>query len=132
MSLLKNKRVLIYLGIYTLCIFGSGVLTGNMIENDRKPHGHHWEERHDKRSEKLQSMLTKKLDLTTIQQTQLADIVKSHKEALKEMKDGVHGRFDAIRDAHMAEINAILTPSQKERFKKIQEKMKKKMKRHRN
>ena len=81
-------------------------------------HGH----KHDPKS-KLEH-LTKKLDLTQEQQDKILPILQDKHQKM----EALHNQMKDVRQHAMSQVEAELTPEQKETFQKSREERKKKMK----
>ena len=127
MSILKNRKVLFYLVVYTLLIFLSGLLIGKCLSNDGRRQ--HWGKHRTYSHHMMTERFTKSLSLTPLQVTQLEVILDKHKESIMEIRQDIRKSFKVHREKKIAEIDAILTPEQKIKFKEMREKHKRK--RHR-
>ena len=125
----SNRKTILYIVIYTVLIFGSGVFIGKCSFTHSK--GKHWNKSHTYQHKDKIKKLVKALSLTTEQEAQLTAIVEKHKASMKEMDTRVKETFKQARDQKIAEINAILTPEQQEKFRLLMEKYKKHRKGHR-
>lgn len=71
--------------------------------------------------------LTKKLDLTQEQQNRILPIIEEKHKNL----EALHNQMREMRQNAMSQIEAQLTPEQKDQWKKMQEERKEKMKEYR-
>jgi len=122
MSILKNRKVLFYLVVYTLLIFLSGLLIGKCLDDSRR---HHWGKHRTYSHQRMTERFTKSLSLTPTQVTQLEVILEKHKESIMEIRKDTRKTFKLHREKKVAEIEAILTPEQQVKFKEMREKHKK-------
>jgi Spy/CpxP family protein refolding chaperone len=76
--------------------------------------------------DRVAEMLPKKLELTEEQKTQFQDIVKTNRAELEEIVK----KLEAQRQKFDTDLNAILTPEQKEKFEQIKQRREKMMKQH--
>jgi Spy/CpxP family protein refolding chaperone len=94
-------------------IFGAGAAWA-----DGDNHGY----KHDPQSQL--EKLTKKLDLTQEQQNKILPILQDKHEKM----EALHNQMKEMRQNAMSQIEAQLTPEQKEKFQKSREERKEKMK----
>ncbi len=87
-----------------------------------KGHGH----KHDPQS-KLEK-LTKKLELTQEQQDKILPILQDKHQKM----EALHNQMKEVRQHAMAQVEAQLTPEQKEKFQKSREERKAKMKEYKD
>jgi Spy/CpxP family protein refolding chaperone len=59
---------------------------------------------------------SKRLDLTAEQVKKLGDILESYRLRFGDLRMSMHPRYTALRDSLNADIRAILTPEQQEKF----------------
>lgn len=126
MSILKNRKVLVYLVVSMLLVFASGFFVGKCVFNDGKRS--HWGKQ-SYRSHMMTEKFTKALSLNPTQVAQLEVILDRHKESIKEIRQDFRKTYRSHREKKISEIEAILTAEQQVEFKKLREKYKKK--RHR-
>lgn len=105
--------------LFMVSLLGSALIigTGSALAGGGG-HGH----KHDPQS-KLEH-LTKKLDLTQEQQDKILPILQDKHQKM----EALHDQMKDLRQKAMANVEAELTPEQKEKFKKSREKRKEKMK----
>ena len=128
MSLLKNKKVLLYLSIYSILIFLSGIFVGELCFDGRGKHGKAYDVQH--RSQAVQK-LSKELALSVDQEVKVKAIINQHRVSIKEVRKELKTTFKNLQDQKVSEINEILTPDQQEKFNEIRKKYKhKKDRRH--
>lgn len=133
MSLLKNKKVLMYLVCYTVLVFLSGIFIGKCAAYNKKScyrkssfsKMHHVEKNGEDMHDHMLRKFTKKLDLNEAQQVQVKEILSKYKPSLKEMRSELHKRFEETRKAFESEMIEILSEEQKEKFQKFQKRFKK-------
>lgn len=126
----SNRKTVLYIVIYTVLIFGSGVFIGKCSFVQSK--GKQWNKHHTYQQKDKIKKLVEVLSLTSDQEIQLTAIVEKHKSSMKDMDNHVKDTFQQARDQKIFEINAILTPEQQEKFKELIEKYKKHRKGYRS
>ncbi len=62
---------------------------------------------------------SKRLDLTSEQEQKVEDILESYKMRFGDLRLAMHPRYVALRDSLTADIRAILTQEQQEKFEKM-------------
>ena len=67
--------------------------------------------------ERLVEHLTKELALTAAQQDSVRAILDRRRVDIDSLWAGVHPRFEAVRSLTHAQIEAVLTPGQQEKFR---------------
>ncbi len=101
------------------CLFGSALIVGaGAAWGGGGGHGH----KHDPKS-KMERM-TKKLDLTQEQQDKILPILQDKHQKM----EALHNQMKDVRENATAQVEAQLTPEQKEKFQKSREERKAKMK----
>lgn len=129
--LLKNKKILTYLVLYTIFIFLSGIFIGKSFLDDT---GRHWKKYGNHRYERITEKFSKSLSLNSKQETQFKVIIDRHKVSIREVRKEFKVKFKELKDKKISEINDILTPEQQNKFellrKKYQKKNHKKQLRH--
>jgi len=61
-------------------------------------------------------MFSKRLDLTSEQEQKLEEILESYRMRFGDLRMSMHPRYTALRDSLNADIRAILTAEQQEKF----------------
>ena len=61
----------------------------------------------------------RELDLTAGQQAELDHVLANYRERFSEIRRSMHPRYNALRDSLDAEIRALLTPAQQEKFDRM-------------
>lgn len=121
MNYLLNKKSIIFIGIYTVCILLTGIVVGHWIAKDQVKHTAFYFKDHPKKQGKqMLAHFTKKLNLSDIQAKKMDDIFKKQGLAIKQIRQNVKTEYKIIKDTHTADILQILTPDQQEAFKKLQ------------
>jgi Spy/CpxP family protein refolding chaperone len=79
--------------------------------------------------------LSEALNLTEDQKAKLKPLMVSHMKAMQELrqdeslaKEAKRAKLQQLRETHQAQISALLTPEQKQKFAEIQEKRKEHLK----
>src|SRR5256885_1838744 len=67
--------------------------------------------------------LSERLDLTAAQRDSVRAILERHRADLEKIWREVHTRFDSVRSAMSAEINAQLTPAQRPRYAELERRL---------
>src|SRR2546421_9374630 len=67
--------------------------------------------------------LSERLDLTAAQRDSVRAILERHRADLEKIWREVHPRFDSVRSAMSAEINAQLTPAQRPRYAELERRL---------
>jgi len=67
--------------------------------------------------------LSERLDLTAAQRDSVRAILERHRADLEKIWQEVHPRFDSVRSAMSAEINAQLTPAQRPRYAELERRL---------
>ena len=75
-------------------------------------------EGHDKDPQKHLDQMSKKLDLTPEQRTQVEQIMNDYRSRM----DSLHQQMEALKKEKHDKINAVLTPKQQEKFQKMHDK----------
>lgn len=70
-------------------------------------------------------VLDRKLELTPEQSGRVEAILQDKRRKLEAMREEAKPRFDALREEGRAEIRALLTPEQREKFDALEERWKK-------
>lgn len=86
---------------------------------------HHWtehgERHHEFKSKRILAKLSKELNLSAQQITQVEKILELGLPKMNALRESVRPQISAIRKSINEEIRAILEPEQQEKFKKIVE-----------
>ena len=82
LSVLKNRKIALYLTVYTLLILMSGVFIGKQCSYNKKQceKSPHCQSKRFNHHEKMMDRFIKKLDLSSKQIQQLETIVENHKK----------------------------------------------------
>src|SRR6187402_3145182 len=111
--------------------------TGTTTQDNTTPHGgRHMRKQNPDRQMK---MLTKRLELTSDQQTQIKPILEDRAQQMQALRaDQSAARADkmakmkSLRDDSNQKIEAVLNDTQKQKFEAIQQKMQERMQNHRH
>jgi Spy/CpxP family protein refolding chaperone len=115
----KNSPMVWMSRLFITGLFGTALIVGTGTAwAGGDGHGY----KHDPKS-KLEH-LTKKLDLTQEQQDKILPILQAKHQKM----EALHSQMKEVREQAMAQVEAQLTPAQKEKFQKAREERKKKMK----
>ena len=125
MKPLNKTKLKIIAGL--LVVFLSGVVTGALSTGIALRHGmrQFMERSPETHCRFLMRQLSRELGLTDAQRTQAERIVENGGNEIRGLLDESHGRFAAIMQRRAAEMRAILTPEQEEKFDRMLERTQK-------
>jgi Spy/CpxP family protein refolding chaperone len=113
-----SKKTIIIAAIVVLVAFVSGAIAGMLIE-----HVHLMRRMHGRTSrfapQSMVRRLDKTLDLTPEQHTKVEEIVMRHHQRIVALTESVRPRVRQELEAANREIEAVLTPEQREKFAQL-------------
>jgi len=125
-----NKTV-IYAVILSVVSLGAGVALGMTVSQrcaiERRQHffsglrerGGDRAKGFQQHKQRLLANLAEKLNLTAEQKEKVKAILKSSREEMTSVRKDTMAKVQVLRDSTNAKIQEVLTPEQKEKFKKI-------------
>lgn len=115
-----KEYIVVYMLIYTLAIFASGIFVGKYYLHKRHfPPPHHGKMSDSKgRADMMRKHMAKKLDLTEEQLEKVDAILEKYKPEIEEKIKEIQIGFDQNREKIKKEISEVLNPDQ---IKKLQE-----------
>ena len=119
-----TKKIYIYLALYSCLVLATGIIAGRnsfyffppepIPGRMGPPPSQH---RHGE--DFLRKKMAKDLGLSGRQQQQIDQIFKKYKPEMEQNMQRTRLEFDALNKKIQQEIDLVLTPAQKEKFKKI-------------
>lgn len=120
-----KKIIYIYMVIYTLAIFTTGIFVGLNVLAQKPPffgRGHN-RPPHENRDNPMKKRFARKLNLTEQQQQQIDDIMDKYHPEFEEQMQKMKMNFHENRLKIKREIDAILTSEQMKKFDEIEKKL---------
>lgn len=90
------------------------------LAHAQDPQGQDWKNRRDHKRENILEHMTKNLELTPEQQAKIQPILDQAKPQVAAARQEAMGKMKAVRDATRAQIRALLTPAQQQKFDALQ------------
>lgn len=120
----KSKKFWIYMSVYTVFIFCSGLLVSQGLQTYSACKEMTWNAPYHKPGEEKQKRiihkLSKELSLTLEQQKETQELLKKYQPLLRNIHDEKRARMQSMRHHFDADLIKILTPEQQEKYQALQ------------